>query len=318
MQHRKQSLGVLVLLAAALGGRALPYTQAAEQHGLKGIAPRTDKQAPSSVQEPAARGDKSGADYARHIRQLNKKIPGSGFTVVIQPPFVVIGDDSPERVRRVAQQTVKWAVDKLKEAYFEKDPEEILDIWLFRDADSYQKHCRSLFGESPTTPYGFYSHEHRALVMNIATGGGTLVHEIVHPFVAANFPRCPAWFNEGLGSLYEQSGEVNGRIHGYTNWRLAGLQEAIRKNRVSSFERLCSTTDHQFYNDVKGTNYAQARYLCYYLQQQGLLQTFYRRFRAGQQQDPTGYKTLRAVLGRDDMQAFEREWEAFVLKLRFP
>ena len=51
--------------------------------------------------------------------------------------------------------------------------------------------------------------------MNISTGGGTLVHEIVHPFVAANFPNCPAWFNEGLGSLYEQSGEVNGAIHGY-------------------------------------------------------------------------------------------------------
>ena len=41
--------------------------------------------------------------------------------------------------------------------------------------------------------------------MNIATGGGTLVHEIVHPFMAANFEQCPSWFNEGLGSLYEQS-----------------------------------------------------------------------------------------------------------------
>ena len=51
-----------------------------------------------------------------------------------------------------------------------------------------------------------------ALVMNIATGGGTLVHEIVHPFMEANFPACPSWFNEGLGSLYEQSGARDGRI----------------------------------------------------------------------------------------------------------
>ena len=43
-------------------------------------------------------------------------------------------------------------------------------------------------------------------IMNIATGGGTLVHEIVHPYVEANFPGCPAWFNEGLGSLYEACG----------------------------------------------------------------------------------------------------------------
>ena len=32
-----------------------------------------------------------------------------------------------------------------------------------------------------------------------------LVHEMVHPFMDADFPACPAWFNEGLASLYEQS-----------------------------------------------------------------------------------------------------------------
>ena len=83
--------------------------------------------------------------------------------------------------------------------------------------------------------------------MNIATGGGTLVHEIVHPFVAANFPQCPSWFNEGLASLYEQSGEEAGHIHGYTNWRLAGLQKAIRGKRLGTFRRLCDTTTSQFY-----------------------------------------------------------------------
>ena len=153
--------------------------------------------------------------------------------------------------------------------------------------------------------------------MNISTGGGTLVHEIVHPFVAANFPKCPAWFNEGLGSLYEQSGEVRGRIHGCTNWRLPGLQEAIRKKRVPSFKTLCSTTDDEFYNEDRGTNYAQARYLCYYLQEHDLLGKFYRRFHADREKDPTGYQTLKAVLGRDDMDAFKTEWEAWVMKLRF-
>ncbi len=64
--------------------------------------------------------------------------------------------------------------------------------------------------------------------MDISTGGGTLVHEIVHPFIEANFPNCPPWLNEGLGSLYEQSGEVQGRIHGFTNWRLHGLQADIK------------------------------------------------------------------------------------------
>jgi len=260
----------------------------------------------------------TAAEYAEHVKKLQPKLAGRGFAVVVQPPFVVIGDESPQQVRRYADETVKWAVDRLKASFFQKDPAEILDIWLFKDAASYQKHCRAIFHTEPDTPYGFFLHQERALVMNIATGGGTLVHEIVHPFVAADFPGCPAWLNEGLGSLYEQCGDKNGRIHGYTNWRLAGLQAAIRKNKVPSFQRLCSTSDAQFYDEDKGTNYAQARYLCYYLQERGLLGTFYRRFRENYRKDPTGYQTLQEVLGRPDMAQFQTEWAAFVLKLTFP
>jgi hypothetical protein len=57
--------------------------------------------------------------------------------------------------------------------------------------------------------------------------------------------------------------------------------------------------------------------LCYYLQEHDLLGKFYRRFHADQEKDPTGYKTLKAVLGRDDMDAFKTQWEAWVMKLRF-
>jgi len=262
----------------------------------------------------------SKADYDRHVAELKKKLPGPGFTIVIQRPFVVIGDESDEEVRRHCRNTIQWAVDRLKAAYFPKDPREILDIWLFHDAESYEKHCQTLFKHAPDTPFGFYSHEYRALVMNISTGSGTLVHEIVHPFMAANFSDCPAWFNEGLGSLYEQCGDRNGQIFGFTNWRLAGLQKAIRAGKLVSFDRLCAMSNREFYRDDRGTNYAQARYLCYYLQEKGLLRKFYQQFLANHEGDQGGYRTLVRVLGlqRDDMPKFQKEWEAFVLKLTFP
>jgi len=41
---------------------------------------------------PAAiSGSFTDADFARHVEQLKKKLPGNEFTVVVQPPFVVIG-----------------------------------------------------------------------------------------------------------------------------------------------------------------------------------------------------------------------------------
>lgn len=47
-------------------------------------------------------------------------------------PFVVLVDEAPEVVRQRAGQTVRWAVDRLKQDYFKSDPREIIDIWLFR------------------------------------------------------------------------------------------------------------------------------------------------------------------------------------------
>lgn len=272
---------------------------------------------PLMADEPLDYGNHSKAEFDRHVKELKKKLPDDGFTIVVVPPFVVIGDEKPAKVRSRAKHTVEWAIEKLKAAYFKKDPKEILDIWLFKDKKSYQRNAKKLFHTEPNTPFGYYSPADRALVMNISTGGGTLVHEIVHPFVAANFPRCPAWFNEGLGSLYEQSAEKDGQIVGRTNWRLSGLQRAIRKKPLPSFKTLCSTTTNEFYTMDKGTNYAQARYLCYYLQQQGLLRKFYHRFHANCRRDPTGYETLKKILGREDMDKFQREWEKYVLKLRF-
>jgi hypothetical protein len=254
-----------------------------------------------------------------HIERLKKKLPGKEFTIVLEKPFVVVGDLPAADLRqRWAADTVRWTVTKLKAAYFPRDPIHILDIWLFKDKASYEKHAKALWGSKPTTPYGYYSSFNRALVMNIATGGGTLVHEIVHPFVEANFPGCPAWFNEGLGSLYEQSAERKGQIVGLTNWRLAGLQRVIRAGKLPSFKAFTAQSDRVFYTSARGNNYAQARYLCYYLQERGLLRKYYRAFHANRKADPIGYGTLVATLGKPDMAAFQKRWEAWVLKLTFP
>jgi hypothetical protein len=275
--------------------------------------PRTSSNRNAPAPAPAAFDD---GDYARHVEQLRKRLPSGEFEIVVEKPFVVVGDGGRAAVEEHARGTVRWAVVLLKKDYFTKDPREILDIWLFKDSASYNRHATDLFGGKPTTPYGYYSPAYRSLVMNIETGGGTLVHEIVHPFVEANFPECPPWLNEGLGSLYEQSGEQDGHIVGYTNWRLPGLQRAIRRGGLTTFRKLLALDGRAFYDeDAQGTNYAQARYLCYYLQERGLLTRFYRELYHDRASDPTGFDTLKKVLGETDMVAFQRRWEKFVLGL---
>ena len=45
---------------------------------------------------------------------------------------------------------------------------------------------------------------------------------------------------------------------------------------------------------------------------------YYRDFLANRKEDPTGFQTLKKVLGERDMIAFTKKWEEFVGKLTFP
>jgi hypothetical protein len=256
------------------------------------------------------------AEYTAHIKALEAKLASKGVrgvTIRVEDPFVVVGDGTRAQLER-SSQTVRWAADKLEQDFFAKRPSKILDVYLFQTAASYEAGVKALTGEAPDTPYGFYSSTHGGLFMNIATGGGTLVHEIVHPYVEADFPSAPPWLNEGLGSLFEQSSERDGHIVGLTNWRLAGTQKAI--GRLPAIQDLTAMTSKAFYES--STSYGQSRYLMYYLQERGLLRRFYAAFRAARAKDPSGYTTLVSVLGESDMRAFQRRWERYVAALSFP
>ena len=312
---------LVCLVTLVLGGYA-PFTLGPDSGTLGDAraAPPPDQvnraQAASAPQKvPAGR---SSADFARHIKQLRptiKKLRGR-FRVRVERPFVVVGDLGRGDMRRMSA-FIRWVTDELKTQYFPKDPDRILTVYLFKDRRSYLTNTVRLTGKRPGTPFGFYSSRHNAMIMNIKTGGGTLSHELVHPFMEANFPDCPPWLNEGMGSLYEAVGRRKGRIWGFTNWRLPGLKRAIKKKAVPSFAALTAQSEFQFYQRDPGTNYSQSRYLVYYLQNKGLLRTYYHQALAARRTDPSGYKTLEKVLGVKDMDAFKAQWEAWVMKLRW-
>lgn len=315
MQRRSFSLGLLSCLACGGGDRPAAPPRPHDDDDARAPAPMPAQPAPPAATTPATL---PAAALAERAESLRARLGPRGFTVLVEPPFVVAGDEPAEAVERRAANTIRWAVERLRREYFAADPRTIVEIYLFGGEDSYLRGARELWGDEPDTPYGYYSPKHEALVMNIATGGGTLVHEIVHPFMAGNFPACPAWFNEGLASLYEQCSERDGRIVGLPNWRLPELQRTLRSRRAPSVSTLCATTTATFYGPRSGLYYAQARYLCHYLQERGLLRDYYHSFVAGAADDPTGLGALKAALGRDDVAGIDRELRDHVLALRWP
>jgi hypothetical protein len=260
-----------------------------------------------------ALAEPSKADLETRKVALEHKLAGQGFTVVIEPPFVVIGDEAPARVRGRATGFLRWVVRLLEKDYFTRRPDTIVEVWLFKNEKTYRRGAKRFFDDEPETPYGYYSPEDSALIMNIGPGAGTLSHELVHPYMEANFPNVPAWFNEGLASLYEQPRERNGHMWGTTNWRLPGLQRMIRDKSLPSLKALLQTSRDGFYG-ARFDSYAYARFLCQYLQDHGKLRDFYRRFRADTK-DRSGVTALEAVLGQD-LASFQPVFEKWALGLR--
>ena len=247
-----------------------------------------------------------------------KKELGRGFIVERTGVFVVAGDLSRSSFNRFKKHTIEDCAAALWKGFFSKRPDYPIKIYLFRGKASYEKWVRKLAGFKPHSPFGFYLPGSKKLMMNISTGGGTLVHEMTHALTDPDFPNCPTWFFEGLGSLFEQCyvGR-DGHFRGRVNWRLPGLQ----KGGFVRLEKLITMSNAEFRGEKESLHYANARYLCLYLQQRGLLRKFYKKFRDahGAGKDKTGWASFKQVIGGPRSPAeFEKAWHAWVKTLKWP
>jgi hypothetical protein len=238
---------------------------------------------------------------------------GPGCGVIVRTPFLIGGDLEEVELARYYDRTIGPAARAMAQAYFDTPPDKPITVLLFSGEQSYNRYAQQLYGDEGISVYGYYKPHLRTLVMNIGTGSGTLVHELTHALIAFDFPRVPAWFNEGLASLHEQcqiKPDETG-IDGLVNWRLQSLQKALASGKLRTLASLIG--DNDFRGNGESLNYAQARYFCLYLQEHDLLVTFYHRFRAGHARDPLGVQTAASLFpdrSWETLDADFREWAA--------
>ncbi len=245
--------------------------------------------------EPAPTWPEPAPERAQALTTELKHQLSAAFTIARVGPWIIASDGPADDLRSLIRVLINGSALRLERQLFAKPRAEPVKIMLFKDKDSYESWNQKLFDEKPDTPYGYYSRSRNALVMNIGTGGGTLLHELVHAMAEADFPSIPAWLNEGLGSLYEASTRGrDGRVLGLTNWRLKGLLEDLEAGTSPGFPALLTMSDSDFYADGKShSNYAASRYLMQWLQEQGKLEDFYARVRDG----ASGPVALLAAIG---------------------
>src|SRR5712691_10010166 len=92
-RHQILLLVPLALLMLGLLYRLNPFPNESKNQAH----PTVVEASPSAVPtQPASFTD---ADFARHVEQLKTNLPSDEFSIVIQRPFVVIGDEPAEVVK---------------------------------------------------------------------------------------------------------------------------------------------------------------------------------------------------------------------------
>jgi hypothetical protein len=207
--------------------------------------------------------DTTGLDFESVRKELEPKL-NSEFTFYEKSYFLIVSNLSSAETDNIISNTINRAVGCFYNNYFEKKPDEVTTIFLFKDDKSYRLWAKKLFDDEDLSRFGYKPFD-KVMLMNISTGTGTLVHEMTHALVRYDFPNIPSWFNEGLGSLYERCSLNNNEILGYVNWRLPDLQDAVKHGSYSSLDKLMKTNYDEFYGSNSSFNYAQSRYLCQFL-----------------------------------------------------
>jgi hypothetical protein len=238
---------------------------------------------------------------------------GTQFVSIVHTPFVIVGDLDSARLERVYRETIVPARRALAIAFFDRAPDQPVTIVLLSGDDAYERCAFALEGRRRAAYAGYYERKERRLLVNLDTGEGTLAHELTHALAHVDFPEMPEWFDEGLASLFEEARFSEDRLHitGRGNWRSRDLLPALRDGTLRPLEALIS--EARVRTDRQALDYAHSRYFCLYLQQRGVLEAFYRKFRLAVGSDPTGLKTLHIVFGVTDLSSVDTDFRAWAL-----
>src|SRR5205814_6571251 len=132
---------------------------------------------------------------------------------------IVMLSDLPDNAIDGYLDRLRQYQDALHATFFEHLPDYWILVLIPANVDDYNK---KLGGRSGAA--GFYDSGTQTLTVNIATGGGTIVHEWTHAMNIADMTARrqlhTLWILEGFGSLYEQVGFRDGRAVWYANWLL--------------------------------------------------------------------------------------------------
>jgi len=301
MRGQLLTTGPLALIAICY---AVAAPQSVTPQGIGSLLPDTALLSSSAPQ---------AVDCRSTAEQLSQKLPAH-WTVQISEPYVLAGDCHEDQLTKYFQETISPTARALSVQYFDTPPTWPITVILCSSDESYRE-CHHALKERDRSEYsGIYSRSEHRVIVNTATGEGTLAHELTHALAHADFPDLPEWLDEGLASLYEECefSSDGSRLIGVENWRGSALQSSLQRGELRSIIELAN---EQFASENATVDYAMSRYFCLYLQRRNLLEPFYRKCRSRAGVDRVGIQALAECLNCNDARAIDAHFHSWLRTL---
>lgn len=120
---------------------------------------------------------------------------------------------------------------------------------------------------------GYFNKRDNVIFATVLGGYGTLLHEMIHTLIHADYPKAPGWLAEAFATIYERTLWKNNRLIPLPNWRMDRMD-------------LEDVAPLNIYKKYKGDielgflDLAKLRLLYIYLDELDQLQAFYRAVKA--------------------------------------
>jgi len=243
-------------------------------------------------------------DSPRSLEDTVKRLlHGMDVQAMGKDVFVIVGveDDTPPDVHY--ERGIRDFYTYFRNQYFEDPPRRWLVVLISPRPHALVEATKHLYAEVGLPVYApFLGYYNPADNLIMATGGstgyGTLLHEMIHALIEADFPQAPPWLNEGLASLYERTQWTPTRLNALPNWRM----DRMREEDIPPLGALA--------RQAKGIGLhsheiAEIRLLLLYMDQRQLVDDLYRMAK----REGPAFSLEKAIL---ELRLDENDWRSFV------
>ena len=261
-----------------------------------------------------------------------KERMGNGYDCIDKEGLLIVSDLDKKTLYRLMAQDFFIYMHILKRDFFTKPQKAgnqnrrpLLTVFLFKNRESYVAGLRKIGmsiaaedenNQSAVRNGYFYGGKERNFILinyrdNYEYGISTYAHELVHALLGEEFPRAPAWINEGIATMVGNSRVVNSHLRYAGSPSLGRMKKALEEGTMIPLSEILQLTGKDYAGRSNSLRYYDAgAQFCRFLHSRNQLLPIYRDLRDNTKNRETDVEIICRITGLrlDNLEKAWHDW----------